>query len=507
MVALAKHVERIAVRATGIISGLATVLVMLAPSQAFALPAFARQTGQNCVACHAGGQFPELTPYGRMFKMTGYTIGERSVPLSVMGVLSYAKVNDTSKTDDPTVDFQKNGAPMFATGSVFLAGKVTDNIGAFIQNTYDNYASQSAEGRFKGHSQADNMDIRYADHFIDTDRDLALGLSINNNPTVSDPWSSAAAWMQYVPGASPTSHQFADGPYPGYGAGSNLAGASVYGYWNKIIYAELGTYRTANRAFSFMSAGIPNGGTTHLEGNNNPYWRFAYSREWGPHNLMIGTSGMNAHVYDDPTDTSIPDSVSHIKNTGIDAQYQYLLDTHTITAQMAYMRQTTNYSVASGNPTAPSFTDSLGNSYNFVDASGNPLPLTNSSDTTNIFRAKVSYIYQAKYGGSLAFFNVTGTTNTANQTSGYDPCSLTVNSTADTTVGCAPSTRVGGNFSGNPATRGFTYEAFWTPVQYVRVGAQYTTYSKFNGATDNYDGFGRNAKDNNTLRLYVWAAY
>jgi hypothetical protein len=243
MVVLAKRVEHIAVRATGIISGLATVLVMLAPSQAFALPAFARQTGQNCVACHAGGQFPELTPYGRMFKMTGYTIGERSVPLSVMGVLSYAKVNDTSKSDDPAADFQKNGAPLFATSSVFLAGKVTDNIGAFIQNTYDNYVL-SPDGRFQGHSGADNMDIRYADHFIDTDRDLVLGLSINNNPTVSDPWSSAAAWMQYVPGASPTSHQFADGPYPGYGAGSNLAGASVYGYWNKIIYAELGTYRT-----------------------------------------------------------------------------------------------------------------------------------------------------------------------------------------------------------------------------------------------------------------------
>jgi hypothetical protein len=496
MVVLAKHVERIAVRATGIISGLATVLVMLAPSQAFALPAFARQTGQNCVACHAGGQFPELTPYGRMFKMTGYTIGERSVPLSVMGVLSYAKVNDTSKTDDPTVDFQKNGAPMFATGSVFLAGKVTDNIGAFIQNTYDNYASQSAEGRFKGHSQADNMDIRYADHFIDTDRDLALGLSINNNPTVSDPWSSAAAWMQYVPGASPTSHQFADGPYPGYGAGSNLAGASVYGYWNKIIYAELGTYRTANRIFSFMSAGIPNGGTTHLEGNNNPYWRFAYSREWGPHNLMIGTSGMNAHVYDDPTDTSDPNSLSHIKNVGIDAQYQYLLDTHTVTAQVAYMKQKQNYSVNSVAVAASPY---------FLADGVTPVATPNDSDTTNTLRAKLSYIYQAKYGGSLAFFNVTGTTNTLNQSSGYDSTGLIT--TDDPNATGIASLRVGGNLSGSPATRGWTYEAFWIPVQYVRVGAQYTTYSKFNGASDNYDGFGRNAKDNNTLRLYVWAAY
>ncbi|MFM0390145.1 cytochrome C, partial [Paraburkholderia dipogonis] len=38
-------------------------LCLLLTSTAQALPIFARQTGQSCVACHAGGQFPELTPY------------------------------------------------------------------------------------------------------------------------------------------------------------------------------------------------------------------------------------------------------------------------------------------------------------------------------------------------------------------------------------------------------------------------------------------------------------
>jgi len=61
--------------------------------------------------------------------------------------------------------------------------------------------------------------------------------------------------------------------------------------------------------------------------------------------------------------------------------------------------------------------------------------------------------------------------------------------------------------SGNPATRGFTYEAFWTPVQYARIGLQYTAYNRFNGASSNYDGFGRNAKDNNTLFGYAWMAF
>ena len=51
---------------------------------AHAVPSYARQTGQNCIACHVS--FPELTPYGRYFKLTGYTIGTRqALPVSRHG--------------------------------------------------------------------------------------------------------------------------------------------------------------------------------------------------------------------------------------------------------------------------------------------------------------------------------------------------------------------------------------------------------------------------------------
>jgi len=460
-----------------------TTLLSLLPDQAQALPAFARQTGQNCVSCHAGGQFPELTPYGRVFKMTGYTLGERTVPLSIMGVASYAKVRNTSKSDDPTADFQKNGDPLLATGSLFIAGKVTDNLGAFTQITYDNYASQSADGKYHGHSSADNMDLRYADRFISDNQDVIFGVSLNNNPSIVDPWNSAAAWIQYVPVPSPTSYQFNDGnaPYPGFGSGGNIAGLNAYLFWNKTVYAEIGTYQTANHALSFFSAGVADADKTKLQGSNNPYWRLALSHEWGPHNIMVGTSGMVAHVYDTGSDTSDPNNLGRFRNVGVDAQYQYLLDPHTVTAQIAYMHQKQDYSPAT-----------LGGASAYDGAAP-----YNASDKSNILRAKVSYIYQAKYGGSLSFFNRTGTTNTLNQSSGFVGGAIT---TAD-------STRVTGNLSGNPATRGLTYEAFWTPVQYARVGVQYTAYSKFNGASSNYDGFGRNAVDNNTLFFYVWGAY
>jgi len=107
--------------AATVATALLPLLLALAPQQAQALPAFARQTGQNCVACHAGGQFPELTPYGRMFKMTGYTIGERALPLSMMAVVGGSKVKDTSKSDNPPADFAKNGSVMFSSASLFIS--------------------------------------------------------------------------------------------------------------------------------------------------------------------------------------------------------------------------------------------------------------------------------------------------------------------------------------------------------------------------------------------------
>ena len=453
--------------------GVAVLVLLLLPICAMAVPTFARQTGQNCQACHAGGQFPELTAYGRLFKLTGYTLGSRTLPLSGMAVLSDSRVANTSKSDDPKADFQKNDQPLFATASAFLAGKVTDNVGGFVQITYDNYASQSDDGRFHGHTNVDNVDIRYADRSIDANHDIIWGVSANDNPSVSDVWNTAAAWMQYVPVPSPSSSRFIDGttPYPGLAAGGNVAGLTGYLFWNQMVYVEAGGYRSASGLASFMSAGIDRADKTKLQGTN-PYWRVALSHDWSAHSLMVGASGMQAKVFDDPLDTTDSSTLHRFSDFGFDAQYQYLLDPHTFTAQLAYTRERQRVPAFLADQPA-------------TDVDGNALPNTNTVDRTHVFRAKASYVYDAHYGGALAFFNLTGSTDSAL----YDP------------------TRVQGNVSGNPAVRGWTYEAFWTPIQYVRVGLQYTRYDKYNGASRNYDGAGRNASDNNSLFFYVWAAY
>ena len=65
------------------------------PAQA--VPSYARQTGQECIACHVS--FPELTPYGRYFKLTGYTIGKTSFSSEGMNYLPLAMMAQASVTN------------------------------------------------------------------------------------------------------------------------------------------------------------------------------------------------------------------------------------------------------------------------------------------------------------------------------------------------------------------------------------------------------------------------
>lgn len=424
----------------------ALILTAVLPQLANALPAFARQTGQNCVACHAGGQFPELTTYGRLFKLTGYTIGSRTVPLSAMGVLS------ATKTSNPTSDaaFAKDATALFQTGSVFLAGKITNNVGIFAQATYNNYDSQNPDtGQWDGKWASDNFDLRYADRFIAPDKDLIVGLTLSNNPSVSDPWNTAPAWLQYVPTAfgvtgpdvTPMVSQL----------GAKVAGVGAYAFWNNLLYAEVAGYKSADGAWSFLSQGTKSVDQLQLKGVN-PYVRVALNHDWGPHSAMIGMFAFNGDIYPDNLNPSGP--VTHYRDRGFDAQYQYLLDPHTITAQISYIRE----NISNGDVTGIA---------------------NNSSNTLNQFRAKASYVYRAKYGASLSYFSTTGTT--------------------DATL--YPTN------TGNPDARGWVPEVFWMPVQYVRVGAQYFSFNRYQGASSNYDGAGRNPKDNNTFFLYVWGAY
>ena len=76
-----------------------------------------------------------------------------------------------------------------------------------------------------------------------------------------------------------------------------------------------------------------------------------------------------------------------------------------------------------------------------------------------------------------------------------------------------------GGFSNtsSPNSEGFMAEIAYLPFSHggpsvwpwfnTRIGLQYTLYTKFDGSSRNYDGAGRNARDNNTVFLYALTAF
>ena len=87
-----KSRERVLAIALGlaalVVAAAAFLAIGVGPAQA--LPSYARQTGQPCAACHTA--FPELTPFGRRFKIGGYTLGGgdwQGPPIAMMYMPSF----------------------------------------------------------------------------------------------------------------------------------------------------------------------------------------------------------------------------------------------------------------------------------------------------------------------------------------------------------------------------------------------------------------------------------
>lgn len=442
-------------------ASLAIAATLLAIPRAEAVPSFARQTGFSCAQCHT--QFPELTPLGRAFKASGYVIStmksvsdhrdDRAIldllaeaPLSAMVQASVTRLGEplpgasggTSQRTDVMLPQQL---------SLFYAGKIAPEVGGFIQLTYDGAADALS---------MDNTDLRFAHPLSLGSSDLILGLSVNNNPTVTDLWHGTPAWGW--PFAAPGN---APGPIAGPmigGLGQSVAGLNGYAYWNGMVYLEAGAYRSSPLGVT-RPLGSASDATSVISGVA-PYWRAAFDKEVGAHSFEIGTFGMAAS-FSPGGDAPLGDPTNRYVDYGVDAQYQYLGDAHIITANASFTHedQTLDASSAAG--------------------------ASNASDSLNSTMVSAGYIYRRLIGVRAGFFDTTGTSDAALYAPGA----------------------VSGSTSGSPNTRGFIGEVNYTPWLNTKLSVQYTSYLAFNGTDTNYDGAGRDASANDTLYLVGWIAF
>lgn len=432
------------------------VALGIAPS-AFAVPSFAQQTGQPCQMCHVGGFGPQLTPFGRAFKLGGYTLAApdtHAVPLAAMLVESYTHTA-ADQPDDAGPHAGRNDNFSLQQASLFLAGKLSDHLGMFAQTTYSDIDRRVT---------MDNVDVRYAQQIKLGDQPAILGISINNNPTVQDVWNTLSAWrFPYM--ASGLVLSIASAPLIDGGLQQQVVGLSGYAFYRSAWYAELGGYRSLSHGF-LDSVNVDD--TAGRIAGIAPYWRIAHEHDSKDLSWSLGAVGLDTRLHPDrgigPTDA--------FHDKGVDASlYWSGLGTHVFALSGAYIHERQNRDASFA-----------------VGAAEHP------SDSLDSFTFNASYYYDAHYGLTLGRFYTRGSRDS---------------------ILFAPSPG-SGSATGRPDSSGTVVQADWTPFgardswhapwANVRLGVQYTMYDKFNGATRDYDGFGRNARDNNTLFLFLWTA-
>lgn len=430
-----------------IASLLFTILMAILANSAWAVPFYAKQTGWECSTCHIS--YPELTETGRQFKLYGYTMGNRTIPFSGMLMAGVDRIGNNKVDPNNIPDkYTKDGQLALSQASLFTGGKILDNLGAFVQWTYDATAH---------HSAMDNLDLRYADSTTVYDKNLIYGISLNNNPSTQDVFNTTPAWS--FPFNGPAGYNPNPIPKPVVktliegGLASNVGGIGPYIDFNDMLYGEFSIYHTANGALSLLRQGVTTANRVLLDGAA-PYGRLAYHGSDGNRSWEIGTFGMNAKVHSDNTDTSSP-SDKYV-DTGIDAQYQIVDGDKRMSFQASLIHQKTTWNSAA-----------VGAKYD------------NTSDTLNTFKLKGSYFWNKEWGGTLGYFSTTGSTDA----SFY------------------------GTTTGSPDTRGYVAELDYQPFSQLRVSLQYAGYTKFDGSSNGYDATGHKASDNNTVYLSVWTAF
>jgi hypothetical protein len=450
-------------------------MLMLTPSTASATPGFARQTGLSCQACHT--IFPELTPFGRKFKLNAYVFtnikqlapvneqAQRTLalgefpPFSVQLEASHTRLGmPLPDTGAPEVtDVSTRNTTQFPQAlSLFYTGEISDRLGAFLQLTWTPSANSVG---------IDNSDLRFADHGAFGSggaSDFIYGVTLNNNPTSQDVWNSTPAWgypfISTNVGVPSVTKVLLDGQLA-----QQSVGLGGYVYLFNHLYLEASGYRSAQTGFTNATTGGPGpldstGPLNRIGGVAAPYWRAVWEQDWNHHSLSFGTYGIAANTHPKGIGESGP--ADRFTDTALDAQYQYISDTHIFSASTTWIREMRTFNNAS--------------------------QASNAQDRLNTARVTGTYFFRRRIGASAQWFSTTGTSDPLLYASG---------------------TAILGSATGKPDTRGTLSELNYMAGLNTKLGLQYARYSSFNGGSGNFDGLGRNASDNNTLYVFLWTTF
>ena len=433
------------------------IAALISSRSANAVPAFAQQTGQPCKSCHVGGFGPELTPFGREFKLGGYTLrAHASVPLAAMVIASWAH---TQKDQVPPPEhLSRNDNAVVDQVSIFAAGGVGSHFGGFSQVTYDGVARQWAW---------DNLDLRAVTQTKLFGEDSVVGLSLNNSPTVQDPWNTLPAWgfpfTDTAVSPTPDAGELIDDPLA-----QNVLGLTAYTWIGHKMYLEGGGYWSpAAPTLRFLGADPADPGSIH---GLAPYARVAYQTKLAGGTFELGGNLLKAELF--PGRDRSSGLTDRYTDWGLDTSWQTALRSGDgFSLNVRYERERADLRASCA-----------------LELIGDGTSIACGRYRLNEWRAAARYTLHDRLGVTLSPFSITGSRN-------------------DNVFGD----------SGTPDSDGLMGQVDYTlwpggkspfgPLVNARVGVQYTLYGKFNGRRHNFDGAGANAADNNVLRLFSWIAF
>jgi hypothetical protein len=379
-----------------------------------------------------------------------------------MAVASFVHTK-RAQEEPPTDDAKRNNNTSFDEGSVFLAGGLGSHLGGFAQVTYS------------GADEAwswDNLDLRAVGEGKLGGKDLIYGLSLNNNPAIQDPWNTLPAWgfpytdSDYAP--SPDVAPLMDG-----GLGQAVLGMTAYGWLDSKYYVEAGGYTTPSRGFLRWVGADPDdpGAINGIA----PYGRIAVQTGLAGGTFEAGAFALKAALW--PGRDRSSGLTDRYTDVGLDASWIKSLKSGTVTLNGRYTHedQSLNGTCALG----------------MADGSIPLAPLSECADNKlNEFHVDGSYYWHNAVGLTVSAFDVTGSKNPL-----IYPDFRTMRPS---------SSGLQFQLDGTPFGRG---KSPLGPRFNMRVGIQYTLYTRFNGARRDFDLTGRNASDNNTLRVFTWVAF
>ena len=403
-----------------------------------ALPSFAIQTDQPCSACHVGSFGPQLKPFGRDFKLYGYTSSDgkpHNLPVALYLRQSFTHTDKGHSTAPANRVYGADSNDNFALdeASGWIAGRVNDTTGVYLEGSFDGVGGQL---------HLDNADARHIHEGKILGYDYVGGITVNDAPTVSDIWNSTPVW-----GFPFNSSKLATGPAASTLIDGNLgqkeAGLGAYVMLNDWVYLEFDAYKPFSRDGLNLIGNTPATGVDRYD-SVMPYWRAAIQHELVKnHYFEIGTYGISGEVY--PADDHSTGAKNRLTDTALDFNYQWLGggNEHFVSAHSTFIHENLD-----------------------LTSSHISTNRTNPNDRLNTFRAEVSYSYEDTYTPTAQYFRTWGTTD-ANQW--------------NTT-------------SGSPNSEGFVMELAYVPfgkpdspvmswfAYNSRLELQYTAYTQFDGA-------------------------